>query len=83
MGNDFKEKILLYWQNYQAKLLCQSHHTKSLKKNSRGAIYAKCILLGFIMHCGINLKKDVFSVIEYGEGNQKISGGENKKIGII
>ena len=30
------------------------------------------------MHCGINLKKDVFSVIEYGEGNQKISGGRIK-----
>jgi len=35
------------------------------------------------MHCSINLKKDVFSVIEFGEGNEKISGGRIKKIEII
>ena len=50
-----------------------------IKKFPCGAIYEKCILLGFIMHCSIYLKKDVFSVIEFGEGNEKISGGENKK----
>jgi len=77
MGNDFKEKHTPVLTNYQSKLLCQYHHTKNKK------ISLRRILLEYIMHCSINLKKDVFSVIEFGEGNEKISGVENKKIGII
>ena len=50
--------------NNQSKLHCQNH--LKLKKIACGVIYAKVILVGFTIHCSINLKKDfVFLVVEF------------------
>jgi len=52
----YKRKKTTGLENNQSKLLSVSPYQK-YKKFPSGAIYAKCILMGFIMHCSINLFK--------------------------
>ena len=81
MGHDLKEeKILMNWQIINQNFFAGTTIPK-VKKNLHKAPSMQNASL--YMHCSINLKNYVFSVIEFGERNQnkKIRrGGENKRL---
>ena len=59
MGNVSRNNILLDWQIINPDIICYCHHTiiQSIKKycQRRPLCFLKCIILGIIMHCNIDI----------------------------
>jgi len=79
MGNEFQEQYTPGLTNNQFRhFYAIATITQSFKKVClrRHLCLLQCMILGIIMHCNINIKKNYFFlVLEFGEENQEIFEG--------